>query len=168
MRNIGEIISSNRKKMKLSQPMLAELLQEEGINLSAKAISKWETNATEPSIATFMTVCKVLNITNIYEAYFGENPSDPLSALNDAGKEKALDYIELLHDSGKYEKQLCKIIPFCRIIDVYENAVSAGTGNFLVDGPKETILLTKDIIPESASYGVKINDDSMESEFEDG
>ena len=37
-----------------------------------------------------------------------------------------------------------------------------------MDGPKETILLTKDIIPESASYGVKINDDSMESEFEDG
>ena len=88
MRNIGEIISSNRKKMKLSQPMLAELLQEEGINLSAKAISKWETNATEPSIATFMTVCKVLNITNIYEAYFGENPSDPLSTLNEIGKEK--------------------------------------------------------------------------------
>ena len=168
MRNIGEIISSNRKKMKLSQPMLAELLQEEGINLSAKAISKWETNATEPSIATFMTVCKVLNITNIYEAYFGENPSDPLSTLNDVGKEKALDYIELLHDSGKYEKQLCKIIPFCRIIDVYENAVSAGTGNFLVAGSKETIQLTKDIIPESATFGVKISGDSMEPEFEDG
>lgn len=168
MRNIGQIISSNRKKMKLSQSMLAELLQEEGINLSAKAISKWETNATEPSVATFLTVCKVLNITNIYETYFGENPSDPLSTLNEDGKEKALDYIELLHDSGKYEKQTYKIIPFSRLIDVYENAVSAGTGNFLVDGPKETIQLTKDIIPEAASYGVKISGDSMEPEFEDG
>lgn len=39
MRNIGDIISSNRKKLKLSQPMLAELLQQEGINLTAKAIS---------------------------------------------------------------------------------------------------------------------------------
>lgn len=37
-----------------------------------------------------------------------------------------------------------------------------------MDGSKETILLTKDIIPESASYGIKINDDSMKSEFEDG
>ena len=104
MRNIGEIISSNRKKLKLSQPMLAELLQQEGINLTVKAISKWETNATEPSVATFLAVCKVLNITNIYEEYFGENPADPLSSLNDEGKEKALDYIGLLHDSGKYEK----------------------------------------------------------------
>ena len=47
--------------------MLAELLQQEGINLTVKAISKWETNATEPSVATFLAVCKVLNITNIYE-----------------------------------------------------------------------------------------------------
>ena len=55
-----------------------------------------------------------------------------------------------------------------RFIDVYENAVSARTGNFLVDGPKETIQLTKDIIPESASFGVKISGDSMEPEYEDG
>ena len=168
MRNIGDIISSNRKKLKLSQPMLAELLQQEGINLTVKAISKWETNATEPSVATFLAVCKILNITNIYEEYFGANPADPLSSLNDEGKEKALDYIGLLHDSGKYEKQTAKIIPFCRYIDVYDNAVSAGTGNFLVDGPKETIQLTKDIIPDTASFGVKISGDSMEPEFEDG
>lgn len=154
--------------MRLSQSMLAELLQQDGIHLTAKAISKWETNATEPSIATFLTVCKVLNITNIYEAYFGENPADPLSSLNEEGKEKAMDYIELLHDSGKYEKQICKVIPFCRVIDVYENAVSAGTGNFLVDGSKETIQLTKDIIPETASYGVKISGNSMEPEFQNG
>ena len=74
----------------------------------------------------------------------------------------------MLHDSGKYEKQTAKIIPFCRYIDVYDNVVSAGTENFLVDGPKETIQLTKDIIPESASFGVKICGDSMEPEFEDG
>ena len=168
MRNIGEIISSNRKKIKLSQSMLAELLQQEGIHLKAKAISKWETNATEPSIAAFLNICKILNITDIYEAYFGTNPANPLSSLNDEGKAKALDYIELLHESGKYEKQTCTVIPFCKYIDVFENAVSAGTGNFLVDGLKETIQLTKDIIPESASYGVKISGDSMEPEFEDG
>lgn len=168
MKNIGEIISLNRKKMKLSQPMLAELLQKEGINLSAKAISKWEKNATEPSVTTFLTVCKVLNITNIYEEYFGINPTDPLSSLNAKGKEKVLDYIELLHDTGKYEKESAAIIPFVRFIDVYENTVSAGTGNFLIDGVKETIQLTKDIIPKTATYGVKISGDSMEPEFENG
>ena len=45
-----------------------------------------------------------------------------------------MDYINLLLASGMYEKQTAKIIPF-RSIDIFENAVSAGTGNFLVDGP---------------------------------
>ena len=65
MRNIGEIISSNRKKLKLSQPMLAELLQQEGINLTVKAISKWETNATEPSVATFLAVLELTKANRV-------------------------------------------------------------------------------------------------------
>ena len=47
-----------------------------------------------------------------------------------------MDYINLLHASGMYEKQTAKIIPF-RSIDIFKNAVSAETGNFLVDGPKD-------------------------------
>ena len=43
-----------------------------------------------------------------------------------------------------YEKQTAKIIPF-RSIDIFENAVSAGTGNFLVDGPKETVRIDESI-----------------------
>lgn len=168
MRKTGDIISTKRKKMKISQPMLAELLKKEGVNLTVKAISKWETNATEPGIETFLRVCRILGITNIYEEFYGENPDDPLSSLNDEGKSKALDYIELLHDTGKYEKQSAIIIPFSRYIDIYENAVSAGSGNFLEDGPKETLHLTRDIIPDSASFGVKIYGDSMEPEFENG
>ena len=60
-----------------------------------------------------------------------EQMADPLSSFNDEGKEKALDYIGLLHDSGKYEKQTAKIIPFADIL-MYDNAVSVGTGNFLI------------------------------------
>lgn len=44
-----------------------------------------------------------------------------------------------MHASGKYEKHVCQIIPFRRAITVYENAVSAGTGNFLEDGPSRTL-----------------------------
>lgn len=35
-----------------------------------------------------------------------------------------------------------------------------------MDEPKETIQLTKDIIPDSTSFDVKISGDSMEPEFE--
>ena len=41
----------------------------------------------------------------MYEAYWGVNPTDPFSSLTDEGREKAMDYINLLHASGMYEKQ---------------------------------------------------------------
>jgi phage repressor protein C with HTH and peptisase S24 domain len=64
---------------------------------------------------------------------------------------------------------LATVIPFYRNIDIFTNAVSAGTGNFLVDGPKDTVTITdKDLIPENATFGVRITGDSMEPEFEDG
>ena len=78
-----------------------------------------------------------------------------------------MDYINLLHASGMYEKQTAKIIPF-RSIDIFENAVSAGTGNFLVDGPKETVRIDESILPENTTFGVRISGDSMESVFHDG
>ena len=63
--------------------------------------------------------------------------------------------------------KIVKIIPF-RSIDIFENAVSAGTGNFLVDGPKETVRIDESILPEDTTFGVRISGDSMEPEFHDG
>ncbi len=167
MYSIGEIISTYRKKKGLLQQDLADELAKEGVTITYKAISNWERNLAEPSVTIFYKLCKILGITNMYEAYFGVNPADPLSSLNETGKEKALDYIELLHLSGKYEKQLAKIIPF-RSIDIFENAVSAGTGNFLVNGPKETFCIDESILPENTTFGVRISGDSMEPEFHNG
>ena len=73
----------------------------------------------------------------------------------------------ILGITNMYEKQTAKIIPF-RSIDIFENAVSAGTGNFLVDGPKETVLIDESIMPEDTTFGVRISGDSMEPEFHDG
>lgn len=154
-------------KKGLLQQDLADELAKEGVTISYKAISNWERNLAEPSVTIFYKVCRILGITNMYEAYFGVNPADPFSSLTDEGREKAMDYINLLHASGMYEKQTAKIIPF-RSIDIFENAVSAGTGNFLVDGPKETVCIDESILPEDTTFGVRISGDSMEPEFHDG
>ena len=73
----------------------------------------------------------------------------------------------ILGITNMYEKQVAKIIPF-RSIDIFENAVSAGTGNFLVDGPKETVHIDESILPEDTTFGVRISGDSMEPKFHDG
>ena len=75
MRSIGRIIAENRKKKGLSQPELAELLSQQGIDVTAKAISKWETDTREPGLHVFLTLCKLLDIEDIYDAYFGKNPA---------------------------------------------------------------------------------------------
>ena len=155
MYSIGEIISSYRKKKGLLQPDLADELAKEGITISYKTISNWERNLAEPSVTIFYKVCRILGITNMYEAYFGVNPADPFSSLTDEGREKAMDYINLLHASGMYEKQTAKIIPF-RSIDIFENAVS------------ETVRIDESILPEDTTFGVRISGDSMEPEFHDG
>ena len=73
----------------------------------------------------------------------------------------------ILGITNMYEKQVAKIIPF-RSIDIFENAVSAGSDNFLVDGPKETVRIDESILPEDTTFGVRISGDSMEPEFHDG
>ena len=81
MYSIGEIISTYRKKKGLLQQDLADELANEGITISYKAISNWERNLAEPSVTIFYKVCRILGITNMYEAYFGVNPADPFSSL---------------------------------------------------------------------------------------
>ena len=171
MYSVGKIISTHRKKKGLHQQDLADELAKEGIKISSKAVSSWERNLAEPSVSVYYKVCQILDIQNMYEAYFGIDSvipdTDPFSSLSDEGREKVMDYINLLHASGMYEKQSAKVIPF-RSIDIFENAVSAGTGNFLIDGPKETICIDESILPESTTFGVRISGDSMEPEFHNG
>ena len=47
MRDFGEILAENRKKKGYSQSDLVDLLSQEGIQVTTKALSKWETNARE-------------------------------------------------------------------------------------------------------------------------
>jgi phage repressor protein C with HTH and peptisase S24 domain len=168
MHSIGEIISKGRKKKGLSQSELAELLSKEGFKLTGKAVSKWEKNNTEPSASLFLTICRILGITDVYEAYYGVNPDNELSLLSNEGRAKAHDYISLLHATGLYENEEAKVIPFRRI-DIYETPVSAGTGNFLTDSVKTTMTIdNKNAVPENAAFGVRISGDSMEPEFYNG
>lgn len=165
MHSIGKIIATYRKQNGLSQPALAKLLEENGHKITNKAISSWEKGISEPSSSLLLLLCKVLNITDIYSDYYGYNPANPLSELNTDGKEKALEYIQLLTDSGKYQKTT--IIPFRRKIRLFDIPASAGVGNFL-DGDNFTEIEVGEEVPETADFGIRISGDSMEPRFING
>ena len=167
MNSLGTIITTYREKKGLSQKGLAEALNEYGYSHSNKAVWSWENDKTEPSGSLLMAICKILSITDIYKEFYGENPGNPLSLLNEEGQKKAIEYIELLTDSGKYAPAKAVIIPFRRNIRLFDIPASAGTGSFL-DGENYTMLEVGEEVPADADFGIRISGDSMEPQFING
>lgn len=165
-KNIGEVIAANRKRMKKSQIDLAKDLERYDIHVKNAAISSWEKNNNTPTAAQLLALCQILEITDVYEEFIGENPKNPFSGLNDDGVKKALDYIELLKASGMYKKEIAPIIPIGRRIKVAMLPASAGTGNIIDDEMFEEVEVF-DTVPVKADFGVYLSGDSMEPHFQD-
>jgi len=165
-KKLGSILASHRKEMKMSQLELAEQLTNYGINVSNAAISAWEKDSTVPNANQFLALCKILEITDIYNEFIGFNPNDVMARLNDEGKEKVLEYIGLLLLSEQFQKKEATIIPFRRKIKWSLLASSAGTGEFLDDENFEIIEVGEDV-PEEADFGLALNGDSMEPRYHD-
>ena len=175
MENIGAIITAYRKKAHISQTELAEKLLEEGIEVSQKSISAWETGRNEVSARIFLHICRILNIPDCVEEFFGNNPGDPMAILNDLGKQKVLSYINFLVHPVSYRKEPDVLptekpaeIPARRMkkIRLYDARVSAGTGNFL-DSDYYGIIEVDEEKAKDADFAVTISGDSMEPEFHD-
>ena len=167
MRTLGNIIAEYRKKQGLSQSELAEAISSRGYSITNKAISKWEKDVAAPGIPLFITLCQILEIEDIYETFIGYNPYNALSSLNTEGREKALEYIQLLSESERYQKRICDVIPFKRSIPLYDLPASAGVGEFL-DGEHYDMIEIGQEVPADADFGIRISGDSMEPRFVNG
>lgn len=165
-KQIGSVIAEKRKEKKLSQVALATQLKEQGISVSNKLICRWENNSSTISADQLLAVCKVLGITNIYKEFIAPNPSDPLAGLNEAGVAKLLEYRDLLLLSDQYTIPKAEVIPFRRKIPVSLFSASAGTGNYL-DEENFEMLEVCEPIPAKADFGVYLDGDSMQPDFED-
>ena len=176
MNNIGQIISEYRKKTNITQMELTQKLSAEGIQVSNRTVSAWENGKLDPGARTFLYLCRILQIPDCVEAFFGNNPSDPMAILNDAGKAKVLAYIDSLVHPVCYAKETtgsAEVIPFTdaqaqhrKRLRVYETRVSAGRGNFL-DSEFYTMFDVDENMAAGADFGVTISGDSMEPKYHD-
>lgn len=165
MSNIGSIIAGKRKELKISQGKMCEELTMMGYPIKTSAYSSWETGISFPNAEQFLAVCKILNITNIYNDFIGGyNAEDPLAELNEEGKKKALDYIHLLIVSGEYKNVAPTAISSFRKIKLFDMPVSAGLGTFLDSDDYELIKVGNEV-PEKAMFGVRISGNSMEPRY---
>jgi len=165
---IGEIIAQMRENKNISQKELANILAFEGVHVTNQAISKWENGSTLPNALQFLALCKTLEIADIYGTFIGKRAETPLDSLNDEGKRKVDEYIDLLIRSGIYSnvQASAKIIPI-RTLPLYHISVSAGTGQFL-DSDNYDLVEVGEEVPANANFGVRISGDSMQPRFIDG
>ena len=168
MNTFGSILTKYRKETRKTQEAISILLKEYGYDTSPKAISSWENGNSQPSAGQFLALCKILNINNINQEFLGFNSDDPLSGLNEMGKEKAKEYINLLMLSEDYRRENNSVIQKpSRIIHLYDIPVSAGHGEWLEESTYEELEVGSEV-PETADFGVRVEGDSMEPQFVNG
>lgn len=167
-KTLGEKITARREALGLSQYQVAEYIQSKGISVTNQKISKWETNYTTPNAYQFLALCEVLKVTDILGTFGDETFESPMSKLNEQGKKKVEEYIEVLIASGMYSNVVKedKVI-YMRQLPLYDFPVSAGTGKYLDESTCEMVQVG-DEVPMEADFGVKISGDSMEPSFVDG
>lgn len=162
---VGKIIATYRKNKKMKQQELAEEMAKRGVKVKYKSISAWEQGDSSPSVDAFLTICQILEVPDVMEAYFGINPQDPASALNEEGKKKLQEYLQLLLASHLYDKPAAEVVPFpSRKIKLFRTMASAGTGNFL-EGEDYEWYEAGEEVPAEADFGIQLSGDSMEPRF---
>ena len=164
-RSIGEILNAKRRELGLSQSELASRLSEEGIEVTNQAISKWENGNTLPNAKQFLSVCRALEIDDIAGQFGSASEGGLLAGLDNAGRRKVMEYIQLLRESGRYSPKAEPVR--IRRLPLYSIAVSAGTGQFLDSEDYEMTEVGPEV-SENANFGVRIAGDSMEPKFHDG
>ena len=161
MDNIGNIFAAYRKNLKYSQQDICDKLTGMGIPTKPAAYSTWETGNSIPNAVQFLAMCKILGITDIFNQFIGgHNPDDPMAELNEEGRAMALNYIDLLKGSEKYQAAPVRILQPARVLNLYDMPVSAGTGQFLDNDSYEEVEVGPEV-PETADFGVRISGDSM-------
>lgn len=164
-KEIGSIISARRRELGINQAELAARLAAMDMAVTNQAVSKWENGSTMPNAKQFLALCDVLEIDDIRGCFSGKSEG-LLSGLDRDGRLKALDYIQLLRDSGRYTPVEEKIVPLRRL-PLYALPVSAGTGQFLDSEDYEMVEVGREV-PEGVNFGVRVSGDSMEPEFING
>lgn len=95
---IGKFIAACRKEKKLTQMQLAEKL-----NITNRAVSKWETGKSCPDVSIMLELCDILGIT-VNELLSGERIS-----MENYQKKAEENLIELQQKEEKARKSLLKV-----------------------------------------------------------
>ncbi len=171
---IGDKIKELRKKNRLTLQELADTLNSEypdTINFNKGKISKWENNREEPRLSSVKILADFFSVPLDYFDDKDNSQLEIVSIYNELKvprQKKVLNYADnQLKEQKLEEEQRNNIIQFPKLFPYkfFDQALSAGTGQYLNDVQVEQIELPIDV---DADFVVPIYGDSMEPEYHSG
>ena len=152
---IGAFISERRKAKGWTQSQLAEKLE-----ITDKAVSKWETGRSMPDLSLFLPLCTLLEVT-LNELFAGECIAE--EKLKEKADEVLMDVITnwLGHDKWETKESgtvLQNVLEVENVSKLYEN-ISTGHENILEQHKTEnnSVLAVNDVsfqIPHGSFVGI--------------
>ena len=157
-----------RKESGLKQTEIVEYMNNKGFSVHGYTISRWESGVRKPSVEEFFALCDLYKISDVRLAFTGV-PGIPtqeilLDGLNADGKAHARKYVNMLRDDPLFTIKKPSAEP--RVFRLYDIPVSAGSGMYL-DSADFAEITAEDLIPDDASYAVRVRGDSMEPKYYD-
>lgn len=164
--SIGETLAELRRSKRFMQKDVASKLSAYGIMVSAKTIYNWEKDIAQPNASQLLALCDILGVDDVLWRFSGIHKG-PYAGLNQAGREKARELIDLLFHIGMYRDDPIEVREAPRLYRLYDIPVSAGTGNFLDDSGYDMIK-APGYVPDAVDFALRVSGDSMEPLLQDG
>ena len=101
----------------------------------------------------FFALCEILGIDNINDTFGIAIEENLFAQLNEEGKRKTIEYMNLLIKSGMYVREEPVYITN-RTLKVFTEPASAGTGLFLDSDQYEEFEVGDDV-PATADFGIR-------------
>lgn len=163
MSNWNKRIRAAREVQKMTREMVVQKMQqflpESEKAVSTRSLMSWEAGEREPRVIVGVALAKALGFEDVAVLYLDSEPK-----LNQAGQQRLGEYRSmLLHTAAFTEKPE----PTLRLLPVYLQPASAGTGQWLDDDAQEMTEVDESV-PAKAEFGVRIAGDSMEPRFVNG
>lgn len=129
-------------------------------SVATRTLVSWENGDTEPRVTQAIALAHALGYREVSDLFNGADGPQ----LNHLGMERLEEYRCLLLRSPQFREV---IPPVLRVLPVYLQPASAGTGQWLDDDLSEAMEVD-DSVPANAEFGVRLAGDSMSPRFADG
>ena len=163
MSNWNMRIRAAREAQKMTRKMVVQKMQqflpESEKAVTTHSLMAWEAGEREPRVTVGVALAKALGFEDVAVLYLDSEPK-----LNQAGQQRLGEYRSMLLHTAEFTE---KPEPTLRLLPVYLQPASAGTGQWLDDDAQEMTEVDESV-PAKAEFGVRIAGDSMEPRFVNG